>query len=144
MIRVTSPAETTISTHWLPDLTPLLDVLFILLVFFILSANPVFTELEVELPRVVNDAATAAEVERLKVVIPPGDAAGWTLAPYHYTEWSAFAEAIKQRHQAAPSVPVVVEADRAASAERLLRVLALLREAQIQTAHIGVVQEGAR
>ena len=49
MIRL--PATTAAQGNLLPDLTPLLDVIFIVLVFFLLTAQTPLLELPLQLPQ---------------------------------------------------------------------------------------------
>ena len=59
------------SASLLPDLTPLLDVIFIVLVFFLLTAQQPLLELPLDLPKsdaALNDA-TLAPSERMVIML---------------------------------------------------------------------------
>lgn len=66
MIRL--PAASSSHGNLLPDLTPLLDVIFIVLVFFMLTAQTPLLELPLQLPQ--NEAlpaVSAGKSERLQI-----------------------------------------------------------------------------
>jgi biopolymer transport protein ExbD len=125
-----------------PDLTPLLDVLFILLVFFILTANSVRHALDIDLPREgAEQARPVTEQQPIVVGLHPG-ADSWEINGRRLNEWTIVQEAIRAAHRRAPEAPIVVGAARAAEVERLLQLLAFLQAEGLSAAQI-LMQPGA-
>ncbi|AKX56068.1 ExbD/TolR family protein [Thiopseudomonas alkaliphila] len=67
MIRL--PPSISPNNTLLPDLTPLLDVIFIVLVFFLLTANQPLLEMPVDLPATEESLAPATAEQRREVII---------------------------------------------------------------------------
>jgi biopolymer transport protein ExbD len=71
MIKLDETDDTVLSDI-APDLTPMLDILFILLVFFILTAGAVFQSLELTLPENVSEELELAhEPKHIMLEIRP-------------------------------------------------------------------------
>jgi biopolymer transport protein ExbD len=119
-------AESDDAEGLLPDLTPMLDVLFMLLVFFLLTANSAEHALEILLP----DRETAAarpvdDTDALRVVLPAGDRR-WVVNGARYAEWEAAKAAILAARAADREVPAIIEGDRDVPLERVVEVMGFL------------------
>ncbi|MEH6632556.1 MAG: biopolymer transporter ExbD [Halopseudomonas aestusnigri] len=120
----------------LPDLTPMLDVLFILLVFLILTANSANFSIEVDLPQpqeaVLKQASSSAITITLRS--PKDDRTSlWELDGSSFQDWKDMRKALQTSLQQAPDQPVVIAGDKSASIEHLILVLSFL-ETQGRTA----------
>lgn len=110
----------------MPDLTPMLDVLFMLLVFFLLTANSVEHALSVSLPD--KEAAAARPIEedrRLRIVLParPGE---WTVDGRTLVDWDSVKRAILDRAGVRRDAPVIIEGDRRTPLDRVMQVFGFL------------------
>lgn len=120
----------------LPDLTPMLDVLFILLVFLILTANSANFSIEVDLPQpqetVLKQVSSSAIIITLRN--PKDDQTSlWELDGSSFQNWKDIRKALQTSLQQAPNLPVVIAGDKSASIENLVQVLSFL-ETQGRTA----------
>ena len=117
------------------NLTPMIDVLFLLIIFFMVGAK--FTELEssidVKLPA-ARSAETAAEsVSRAKqVVILPNGSVHWENATITDSELQ---ERLRELCKLHPDTAVLIRSDAAISIQRLVEVMTACRNA-------GVLQQG--
>lgn len=134
MIDLPESDRGAIAADLLPDLTPLLDVMFMLLLFFILTANAVPYAMDVTVPKDEDRVAAAVEhPDMTAVTLLPG-VAGWKINNDVYTDKDAFKRrltAILQQKK-----PVIIIGDKDASMEKLLSVMALLRKHGIAAADI--------
>ena len=125
------------------DLTPMLDVLFMLLVFLVLTANSAQLALDFDLPRVSEDTGERAPGgEDLVVIIPTGDTP-WTVGEDSHPDWATAREAIRAALTTAPEAGVTVAAARDAPLERAVDVLTFLRGEGLPSAAILIERETA-
>lgn len=120
----------------LPDLTPLLDVIFIVLVFFLLTAQTPLLQLAVHLPqsRETLPAAMAGSDERVRVQL---DAAGnWQLNGAAQTDFAALRRALLQAFSAADQPGLDLALDRQAPLSAFLDLMALLQQQGVQDSRI--------
>ncbi len=117
------------------DLTPMIDILFIVLVFFILTANPVEHALKVELPAKGAAQAQALNVKK-SITITLFTEKKWAIDGQLFTDWSATKSAFKVAILNAPKSEVIVATARDASAEQLLGLMAFLKQENLQAAQI--------
>jgi len=123
----------------LPDLTPMLDILFILLVFFMLSAGAVFQSLDLTLPSsVAEELAIVNEPKQIMLEIRAHDYAvdGQVIVDFDHLR-QTLVKVIKQK----PAHEVIVAGDKDISIERLLTVLTHLQSQGIQSANILMQKE---
>ncbi|WP_461538744.1 ExbD/TolR family protein [Spongorhabdus nitratireducens] len=134
MIRVSSDDEITASL--LPDLTPLLDVVFIVLVFLLFTANSVPLTLPVDLPE--TEKAVARQLDKpdaIGVNLQQGTSA-WALEGEEFSSWEAFSKALQQKVQAEPERAVVIAGDRQVPMEKLVQLMQFLQQNNIAAAQI--------
>jgi biopolymer transport protein ExbD len=120
------------------DLTPMLDVLFILLVFFVLTANSAQLVLDVTLPK---DQATAAkplpQPERIVIAILP-DEGKWQVKDSKLETWEETEAAIKAAIEAAPKAAVVIASDQSVPMQRFVQTLSYLRNLGVAKVDIAM------
>lgn len=134
MIEVPASKRGNIITDLMPDLTPLLDVMFMLIVFFILTANAVPYALDVNLPQDDEEVTQAVEdPNMLSVTLLPGED-GWKINETAYQDERAFKEALQIR--ARDNKQVVIIGDKDVSMQKLLTVMVFLRKHNIEAADI--------
>ena len=118
------------------DLTPLIDIIFIVLVFLLLTANVQLLTLPVDVPE-QNDAQMNSLQDPKSIAISIV-----TQAPYYaidhqkFEQWDSFKAAFLARHQNQPEAVVIVAADQDAPIQPLMKLLALLQAQQIDQTQI--------
>ena len=117
------------------DLTPIIDILFIVLVFFILTANPVEHALKVDLPSKGAEQATALVVEN-SIQITLFTEKKWALNDQVFTDWPTTKSALKAAIKTAPKSEIIIATARDASVEQLLELMAFLQQENLQAAQI--------
>lgn len=115
----------------LPDLTPLLDILFILLVFFVLTAGVGAGVLHVALPE-----AEAAAAPPDSVALELRRDGGYALDGRLFAHFEALQAELRARIAARPHTPLVIAADRGVAIERLVEALSWLRAEGLDSAGI--------
>lgn len=134
MIRL--PQADGTQANLLPDLTPLLDVIFIVLVFFLLTAQTPLMQLAVHLPqsREALPAAVASSDERMRVQL---DAAGnWQLNGAAQVDFATLRSALSQAFSAADQPGLDLALDRQAPLSAFLDLMALLQQQGVQDSRI--------
>ena len=115
------------------DITPLIDVLFLLIIFFVLTASFVQGKLDVTLP---NANGKSAEADKAVTVTVDRDGLiYWSGRKVSKAELSSLAFASKTRE-------VAVAGDEKASYGDVAEVLAILRAAGIESA--GLLTQGEK
>ena len=139
MIRV--PENDDSQPSLLADLTPLLDVIFIVLVFLMLSANVAPLALPVDLPSMGAEQAEMLEdPQTLTVNLFRGQPA-WGLDGQEFNSWAELSAAMLAERSDRPDVRVVVAGDRDVPMERLVQVLSFLQGQQWLAASILMENE---
>ncbi|SEK63824.1 Biopolymer transport protein ExbD [Atopomonas hussainii] len=125
MIRL--PEADSSGSSLLPDLTPLLDVIFIVLVFFLLTAQMPLKTLPLDLPKVPEDHPPAANApdERLQIAL---NADGqWYLDDAPQSDFAALRVALDSRLTSTPP-GIDLQLDRQAPLDAFLRLVSLLQD----------------
>ncbi|MGL5759647.1 ExbD/TolR family protein [Plesiomonas sp.] len=118
------------------DLTPLLDIIFIVLVFLLLTANVRLQSMEIDLPE-IDSAHSSTPVEQQPLTLHLlASEPYWALNEQTYSSWDEFRQALLQRRQQLPNANIIIAADRNVSAERLLNLLNFLQQQHIPAAQI--------
>jgi len=116
------------------DLTPILDILFILLVFFMLTAGTVFQSLKVQLPSDVDEALPRLEVR--KHILLEITEQGYGLDDRQIADFAVLQATLPAVLRAHPSRDLIIASDRRVDVERLLRLLTFLQSKGIETANV--------
>ncbi len=117
------------------DLTPMIDILFIVLVFFMLTANPLEHALKVELPSKGAEQAKALTVNK-SIQVTLFSQTKWGLNEQVYSDWATTKSAFKEAIFLAPKSEIVIATARDISVEQLLELMAFLRQENLQAAQI--------
>jgi len=134
MIEIPASQRSNIITDLMPDFTPLLDVMFMLIVFFLLTANAVPYALDVNLPKDAEEVTQAVEdPDMLSVTLLPGED-GWKINEVSYQAEQEFKEALKAQTQ--NNKKLIIIGDKDVSMQKLLTVMAFLRKHNIEAADI--------
>lgn len=134
MIRL--PAASSSHSNLLPDLTPLLDVIFIVLVFFMLTAQTPLLELPLQLPQSQEQlpAASSGKSERLQIQLAADGR--WHLNGTPQADFSALRAELKQAFAADSHASLDLALDRQAPLTAFLDLMALLQQQGIQDSRI--------
>lgn len=134
MIEIADNNRSKIVADLMPDLTPLLDVMFMLIVFFILTANALPYALDVNLPEDSESVTQAVEdPDMLSITLMPNEQ-GWKINDVQYDSEIEFKAALKGKAQ--DHKHVIIIGDKKASMQKLLTVMAFLRKYDIEAADI--------
>lgn len=125
-----------------PDLTPMLDILFILLVFFMITAGAVFQSLDLTLPSSV--AEELSIINEPKHIMLEITNSGYTLDGEAIADFSALKASLPQVIDAKQGHELIIAGDKSIPIEQLLNVLTYLQSQGIQAANILMKHEGSQ
>lgn len=118
-----------------PDLTPLLDIIFIVMVFLMLTASVKLKSLDVQLPSSETAASKALEKQSLTINIL-NQAPYWAIDGQTYNNWETFQSGLLEKVSAAPDKDLVIAADKHAEIQHMVKLFGLLHENDIATTQI--------
>ena len=120
----------------LPDLMPLLDVIFIVLVFFLLTAQTPLLELPLELPQSQErlSPAGAGNGQRLQVQLAADGR--WRLDGAAQADFTELRGALREAFAVADKPGLDLALDRQAPLSAFLELMALLQQQGIQDSRI--------
>ena len=119
-----------------PDLTPLLDIIFIVMVFLLLTANISIKTLTLDIPS--TDQVAVLDTPPPKVIalsLLVGEPS-WAIEETTYQDWSAFTDALLALNKKFPKRAVVIASDKRVSVENMLRLLAFMQQNKINATNI--------
>jgi biopolymer transport protein ExbD len=144
VITSTLSVETEASEVDSPDLLPLLDILFMLIVFFLLTANSVEQVLELDLPTEGADQATSIVDEQPIMLHLFSGNARWKIGDQAFNRWIDVEQFLRNAYQQDNNQRVIIMGDRNAPMERMLQVLAFLKRENRTAAQILMKPETNR
>tara|TARA_Y100001956_G_C4036025_1_gene148472 strand:- start:24 stop:437 length:414 start_codon:yes stop_codon:yes gene_type:complete len=110
-----------------PDLTPLLDIIFIVMVFLLLTASVKLESLEVDLPS--SDVKNVSEVHKDSISVNILDHEPyWAINGKEYIDWENFKITLLEETGSTDKKPIIIGADKAANVENLVKLLSFLQE----------------
>lgn len=122
-----------------PDLTPILDILFILLVFFMLTAGAVFQSLDLKLPSSASrELSLLNEPKHVMLEIRSGT---YALDGELIRNFDALKKAVPEVMAAKLGYELVIASDRRVTIQELLKVLIYLQSQGIETANLLMKNE---
>ncbi|MCK7596290.1 biopolymer transporter ExbD [Microbulbifer sp. CAU 1566] len=144
MININPPSKRDFSlANLAPDLTPLLDIIFIVLVFLLLTANVRLTSLPMDLP--ASERASAAMPSNpLTISLSNRGPDLWGIEDRGYSNQNAFEQALMAALVAGPERPVALASDRNVPVQRMLDLFALLQQQGIEVAEIALQPDAAQ
>ena len=120
-------SQTQSPSSLMPDLTPLLDIIFIVMVFLLLTASVKLESLEVDLPS--TDTTSVSEVDKKSLTIDILDQEPyWAIDGKEYIDWENFKLALIEVTTSNIKQPVVIAADKTADVQNLVKLLSFLQE----------------
>ncbi|PKG58535.1 biopolymer transporter ExbD [Shewanella sp. GutDb-MelDb] len=118
------------------DLTPLIDIIFIVLVFLLLTANTQLLSLPVDVPTEADSSLNALSQDKHVAINIMTDQPHWAIDGVSYLKFDDFEVAFISALKASPKAKVIVAADKAAPVQPLMNVLALMQRQQISNTQI--------
>lgn len=134
MIEIPAERRGNIVSDLMPDLTPLLDVMFMLIVFFLLTANAAPYALDVTLPEDKENVIQAVEDPDMLSITLLSEGKGWKVNDKVYQDERVFKDALKL--QVKDNKKVIIIGDKDVSMQKLLMVMSFLRKHNIEAADI--------
>ena len=132
MIKLTTENS---SDSFQPDLTPLLDIIFIVMVFLLLTATVKLQSLEVSLPTADTGSVSDVDSKSLTVNILQ-KAPYWGLDGKSYSSWESFTQALLVQVKEKPEFQVVIASDKSAEIQHMVKLLAFLQDNNIKATQI--------
>ncbi|EIK4809084.1 biopolymer transporter ExbD [Vibrio parahaemolyticus] len=117
-----------------PDLTPLLDIIFIVMVFLMLTAAVKLDSLDVTLPSTDSQAVTEVDKQSITVNILK-DEPYWAINGQTYIDWENFTLALLEESKSTDK-PIVIGAEKTANIQSLVQLLGFLQENGIQATQL--------
>ncbi|HCE2071405.1 TPA: biopolymer transporter ExbD [Vibrio parahaemolyticus] len=117
-----------------PDLTPLLDIIFIVMVFLMLTAAVKLDSLDVALPSTGSQAVAEVDKQSITVNILK-DEPYWAINGQTYIDWENFTLALLEESKSTDK-PIVIGAEKTANIQSLVQLLGFLQENGIQATQL--------
>ena len=118
------------------DVTPLIDIIFILLVFLMLTANTQLFALPVDVPEQGQQQAKTLENTKQISINIMASAPYWALNGKSYADFGVFKRDFIEQYRSDSQAKVIIAADKKAEIQPLMQLLAMLREQQISQTQI--------
>ncbi|WP_434997884.1 ExbD/TolR family protein [Vibrio scophthalmi] len=125
-----------------PDLTPMLDIIFIVMVFLLLTANVSVQTLNVDIPKTEeSNTLTRPDKPVISVAILYSDdrseqANRWAVDGTEFHDWEQFTAALLKARNETPDKAIVIAADKKANVESMLNLLAFMQTNHISATNI--------
>ncbi len=117
-----------------PDLTPLLDIIFIVMVFLMLTTAVKLDSLDVALPSSESKAVASVEQKSITVNILKEEP-HWAINGKPYIDWENFKIALLEESKSTDK-PIVIGAEKMANIQSLVQLLGFLQENGIQATQL--------
>ena len=117
-----------------PDLTPPLDIIFIVMVFLMLTAAVKLDSLDVNLPSTESQAVADVDKQSITVNILK-DEPYWAINGKTYIDWDNFTLALLEESKSSDK-PIVIGAEKTANIQSLVQLLGFLQENGIQATQL--------
>ncbi|MFZ8864557.1 MAG: biopolymer transporter ExbD [Rickettsiales bacterium] len=137
MIKVKQSERAEIFNDFIPDLTPLLDVLFILIFFLILTTNTLPYKIDLELPQDKEDVAEVSNQPNNLIIKILAENKGWFIAEQKFVDFANFKNNLISNYQKNQQ-QVVIMSEPQVAVEQFIDLLLFLQKNNIQTADILV------
>jgi biopolymer transport protein ExbD len=118
------------------DLTALIDIIFIVLVFLLLTANSRLMTLPIDVPKAKSDeVAPLGAQQNLAITLLP-KAPYWSLEGQAFDSWDEFETEFTKQIKLNPDAKVIIAADKNAPVQPLMTLLELLQRLNITNTQI--------
>lgn len=118
------------------DLTPLIDIIFIVLVFLLLTANAPLLSLTVDVPTSEN-ASLIPVTDTQKITINVMNSQPqWAINGHSFSHWSEFETHFNAELSKQPNAKIIIAADKSAAIQPLMKLLSLLQQNEVLNTQI--------
>jgi len=118
------------------DLTPLVDVLFMLIVFMVLTANAAQLVIDADMPSTEETTlGGAVDADPLTITIRAGTVP-YRISDSDHPDWAAAQADLLSRIRQSPTRPVVLVSEPDAPVQRMIDVMAFLQKQGVADAQI--------
>ncbi|WP_162045948.1 ExbD/TolR family protein [Vibrio taketomensis] len=125
-----------------PDLTPMLDIIFIVMVFLLLTANVSVKTLNVDIPKTQESSELSSPNKPvISVGILLDEKDKWALDGEIFSNWNDFTQALLKARAKSPEKPIVIATDKKADVESMLNLLAFMQKHQISATNIVMEEQ---
>ena len=134
-------AKVNSESNLIPDLAPLLDLIFIVMVFLLLTTNISIQTLEIDIPKTKDDEALQ---EQQKDVITVNITTGenpWAIDEKTYSDFEIFQQNLLSTVDDNKSKSIIIGVDRKTKVELMMKLLAFLQKNKLKTAEIIMEKE---
>ena len=135
MIRINDSEETGASLP-LPDLTPLLDVVFIVMVFLLFTANAQTLSIPVKLPQATQADASISQEPQTVTVSILSEGKPWALGEERFDHWPVFTQKLLAQVKDKPEITVLIAGDKDAPLGNLVKLMMFLGKHDIKAAQV--------
>jgi biopolymer transport protein ExbD len=137
MININNNNRKNIIDDFLPDLTPLLDVVFMLIIFLILTINTISFSLEVNLPEdEYNSSKAISDNNYLEIHLLKSNS--WQINQKKFSNEKKFKNYLLNYHKKHPDQKIILITDKGSKVGKLISILTFLKKQNIQMADILV------
>lgn len=133
MIRSNSQST---SSDFKPDLTPLLDIIFIVMVFLLLTANINVKTMQLDIPTTDQTQVLTEPKTQVIAVNILESAPNWAIDQTTYSTWASFSDALIETKKKFPKREVVIGSDKSVPVEKMLQLLAFMQQNKIDATSI--------
>lgn len=119
-----------------PDITPLLDIIFIVLVFLLLTANIPLQSLEVDLPKTDSKSLSSIQDTKSMTINMLAGTPAWALQGEQYDDWQQFKAVLENQLEALKETDLILASDKDVTVDSMLKLLAFLQEHHINATQI--------
>jgi len=125
-----------------PDLTPMIDIIFIVMVFLLLTANVSVQTLNVDIPKTEESSQlTSPDKPVISIGILNSEQQKWALDGETFSDWNAFTVTLLELHHRFPDKPFVIAADKKADVESMLNLFAFMQKHKISATNIVMEEQ---
>lgn len=119
------------------ELTPLIDIIFIVVVFLLLTANSQLFSVKVDIPSSDSTAPSASISAQTMTLSLRAEAPFWAMNEQRFNDWQQFKPALLAAIKTSnPGRQFNIATDKHAAVEPLIKLLSLLNEQGITNTHI--------
>lgn len=141
MINIVQNKRKNLANELLPDLTPLLDVVFMLIVFLILTINSTIYSLDVKLPKdQENISNLASENKNIAIyLLPLGK--GWKIDEDEFLDEKDFKNRLKELSSNNQDPSIMILSDKDAPISKLIDLMTFLEKIEVKKVNIAVEKQ---
>ncbi|HVL01041.1 MAG TPA: biopolymer transporter ExbD [Dongiaceae bacterium] len=120
------------------DLTPMLDMVFIMLIFFVITSSPGGKETGIDIHRPAAKSGVTKESANLRVVINEYDE---ILVDKQRVDARALRPMLERMHIQSPQSGLIIHADKKSTSNRLVQVMDAARLVGIDSVSIATIEQ---